>query len=117
MCTVTIQDTRLLETTIEPNYPCKPTSITFNIHRKTMVLLLFQYVNDHIAQATSRKPVITPIKRFTYSVQVLAALNSSSTNIDLSCLSLVARSPKPILSSSLANRGGGAGRAAAEGGV
>src|SRR5690606_10687073 len=61
-------------------------------------------VKEKTAQSSSKNPVIAPTSLLIYSVQVLAALNSSCTSILSSCLIRSASSLLPMRSSKLANR-------------
>lgn len=69
-----------------------------------MDLFFFQYVTEYNAEKSIKKPAVTPANRLIYSVHVFAALNSSCTRMDSSCLISFANSTYPNRSIKLANR-------------
>src|SRR5690348_10187257 len=74
MCTVMVQGVRLVETTKEPSQPWNPTRTSAAPAMTGNRLEVFQKLREYTNTAKMRKPMVTPTRRFTYSIQVLTGL-------------------------------------------
>ena len=74
-CTLVCEDTRVYNTpTMYPNKQCYVDSFS--------LFSSFQYLIESTKVPKIKIPITAPIRRLTYSVQVLAALKSSSIKIE-----------------------------------
>src|SRR5690348_15531463 len=95
MCTVIVQVVRFVDTTMDPNQPWKITSRRTPTEVRKISGSDFLNFRDCHARAIMKNPMITPVRRFTYSIHVLTGLNSVSSRIDLSLRILLAVSLNP----------------------
>ena len=95
MCTVIVQGVRLLDTTKDPIHPVKETSTRARNEMTVSLRSDLQNFKEYTNTAKIKKPMITPVMRLKYSIQVFTGLKSASTNTDSSFRSLSAVSPIP----------------------